>query len=384
MRHDLIVVGGGPVGVALARAASARLSVALVGEPPRAAPPPAGEFDARVYALSPANVAFLRGLGAWDALEPERITPVHAMSIFGDDARSRLQFDALEAGVPELAWIVEDGALQRALWQALGSIEVIGGAACERLVVDAERASLFFAGGRSIDARLVVGADGAQSFVRHAAGIGARESDYAQAALVGNFRAARPHANAARQWFQHGAVLALLPLAQGQVSMVWSLPADEAERLAGLSPEALAAAVGEASRGALGELAPASAVRSYRLRRLAARSVVAPRIALAGDAAHVIHPLAGQGLNLGLQDVGGLAGTLARREAGRDPGEHALLRRYERARAEAVLAMDGVVHGLFRLYGARNRVVARARNMGLNLTDRLPVLKNVLMRRAMG
>jgi ubiquinone biosynthesis UbiH/UbiF/VisC/COQ6 family hydroxylase len=384
VRLDLIVVGGGPVGAALARAASASLSVALVGEPPRFAPPSAAEFDARVYALSPANVAFLRSLGAWDALGPERLTPVHALSIFGDDARSRLDFDALEAGVPELAWIVEDGALQRALWQALGGIEVIGGVACERLVVDAERASLFFADGRSLDARLIVGADGAQSFVRRAAGIGARASDYGQAALVANFHAARPHANVARQWFQDGAVLALLPLPRGQVSMVWSLPAHEAERLAGLSPTALAAAVGEASRGALGELAPASAVRSYPLRRLAARSVVAPRIALAGDAAHVIHPLAGQGLNLGLQDARVLAGTLASREAGRDPGEHALLRRYERTRAEAVLAMDGVVHGLFRLYGARSRVVARARNLGLNLTDRLPVLKNVLMRRAMG
>jgi ubiquinone biosynthesis UbiH/UbiF/VisC/COQ6 family hydroxylase len=243
VRHDLIVVGGGPVGAVLARAASASLSVALVGEPPRLAAPSAGEFDARVYALSPANVAFLRDLGAWDALQSERITPVHAMSIFGDDARSRLGFDALEAGVPELAWIVEDGALQRALWQALGRVEVIGGAACERLVVDAERASLFFADGRRIDARLVAGADGAQSFVRHAAGIGARESDYGQAALVGNFRAARPHANTARQWFQDGAVLALLPLPQGQVSMVWSLPADEAERLAGVPPAVLAAAV---------------------------------------------------------------------------------------------------------------------------------------------
>jgi 2-octaprenylphenol hydroxylase len=383
VRHDLIVVGGGPVGVAVARAA-AGLSVALVAEPPRAAEPPSAEFDARVYALSPGNVAFLRGIGAWGALPQERLAPVHAMSIFGDDAAARLQFDALQGGVPELAWIVEDAALQRALWRHLPGVEVIRGASCERLVIDAERATLCFADGRSVDARLVVGADGAHSFVRGAAGIGARETEYGQAALVGNFRCARPHGNTARQWFQKGgAVLALLPLPGGQVSMVWSLAPEDAARLAGMPPPALAAAVSEASHGALGELVSASPARSYPLRRLAARASVAPRVALAGDAAHVVHPLAGQGLNLGLQDARVLAETLTQREPGRDPGDHRLLRRYERARAEPVLAMDSVIHGLFRLYSADNRVLARARNAGLNLTDRLPVLKNVLMRRAM-
>jgi ubiquinone biosynthesis UbiH/UbiF/VisC/COQ6 family hydroxylase len=382
VRHDLIVVGGGPVGVALARAA-AGLSLALVGEAPRAAAPAAGEFDARVYALSPGNVAFLRAIGAWSALDLSRVTPVHAMSICGDDGRARLEFDALEGGVPELAWIVEDGALQRALWAGLRGAEAIG-AACERLVIDADRATLVLADGRSLDARLVVGADGGQSFVRRAAGIGARESDYGQAALVANFHCELPHANTARQWFQEGgAVLALLPLPAGQVSMVWSLPGDEARRLGEGSAAELAAAVTEASRRELGELRPASPARSYPLRRLAAHAITAPRLALAGDAAHVIHPLAGQGLNLGLQDARVLAETLLGREPGRDLGEHRLLRRYERRRAEPVLAMDGVVHGLFRLYHSPSPLLARARNAGLNLADRLPVLKNVLMRRAM-
>lgn len=383
MRHDLIVVGGGPVGASLARAVSG-LSVALVGEPPRTAAQSAEEFDSRVYALSPGNVAFLRAIGAWDALDARRLAPVHAMSIHGDDGRAQLTFDALEGGVPELAWIVEDMALQRALWSALPGIEVLSGAACERLVVDADQATLFIVGGRRVDARLVVGADGAQSFVRREAGIGASESDYGQAALVANFHCARPHGNTARQWFQSGgAVLALLPLPGAQVSMVWSLPAHEAERLGALDAGALAAAATAGSRAAVGELVAASAARSYPLRRLAAQSLVAPRIALAGDAAHVIHPLAGQGLNLGLQDARVLAETLAQREPGRDPGEYRLLRRYERRRAEPILAMDGVVHGLFRLYNAGDPLLGRLRNAGLNLTDRLPVLKNVLMRRAM-
>jgi 2-octaprenylphenol hydroxylase len=383
VRHDLIVVGGGPVGAALARAVRG-LSVALVGEAPRAAPPPADELDSRVYALSPGNVAFLRAIGAWDALDPARLTAVHAMSIHGDDGRAHLEFDALDAGASELAWIVEDQALQRALWSDMRGIDVLAAAACERLVVDGPLATLRLADGRRADARLAIGADGAQSFVRRAAGIGARETDYGQAALVANFHCRLPHRNTARQWFEPGgSVLALLPLPGDQVSMVWSLPADEARRLGALEPQALARAAAEASQRALGELAPASPPRSYPLRRLAARSLVAPRVALVGDAAHVIHPLAGQGLNLGLQDARALAETLAQREPGRDPGELRLLRRYERARAEPVLAMDGVVHGLFRLYHAPGTLAARARNAGLNLTDRLPVLKNVLMRRAM-
>jgi ubiquinone biosynthesis UbiH/UbiF/VisC/COQ6 family hydroxylase len=381
--HDLIVVGGGPVGASLARAARA-LSVALVAEPPPDRPLAAAQFDSRVYALSPANVAFLERIGCWRAIPPERLTPVHAMSIHGDDGRAQLRFDALDGGVQELAWIVEDYALQRALWSDLSGIEVVGGAACERLVVDSTCATLFLSHGRAVQASLVVGADGAHSFVRSEAGIGASESDYGQAGVVANFHCAKPHGHTARQWFQGGgAVLALLPLPGGQVSMVWSLPVGKAERVSALDPGALAAEVSLASHGVLGELRAASVPRSYPLRRLAARSLVAPRIALAGDAGHVIHPLAGQGLNLGLQDVRVLADTLIERERGRDPGDYRLLRRYERSRAEPILAMDGVVHGLFRLYGAESGLMSRLRNAGLNLTDRLPVVKNILMRRAM-
>jgi ubiquinone biosynthesis UbiH/UbiF/VisC/COQ6 family hydroxylase len=383
VRHDLIVVGGGPVGASLARAVRG-LSVALVAESPPDRPAPPAQFDARVYALSPGNVAFLQAIGCWRSLAPERLVPVHAMSIYGDDGRARLEFDALEGGVAELAWIVEDIALQRALWSDLSGVEVVGGAACERLIIDSSQATLLLADGRALQASLVVGADGAQSFVRREAGIGATESEYGQAAVVGNFHCGKPHGNTARQWFQAGgAVLALLPLPGAQVSMVWSLPAHEAERVTRLDPAALAAEVARASQGLVGDLAASSAVRSYPLRRLAARSLVAPRIALAGDAAHVIHPLAGQGLNLGLQDARALAETLAGREPGRDPGDYRLLRRYERSRVEPILAMDGVVHGLVRLYGAESGLMSRLRNAGLNLTDRLPVLKNILMRRAM-
>jgi ubiquinone biosynthesis UbiH/UbiF/VisC/COQ6 family hydroxylase len=219
-----------------------------------------------------------------------------------------------------------------------------------------------------------VGADGAHSFVRAQAGIAARERDYGQSALVANFRCERPHHHVAHQWFQRGAVLALLPLPGDHVSMVWSRPTEPCD---------LAHEVETASGGILGQLELVTAPRSYRLRRIAAERMAKPRVALAGDAAHVIHPLAGQGLNLGLQDARALAQVLAEREPSRDPGDLRLLRRYERLRAEPILAMDTMVDTLFRLFGAEHAAAARLRNAGLNLTDRLPVVKNLLMRQAM-
>jgi ubiquinone biosynthesis UbiH/UbiF/VisC/COQ6 family hydroxylase len=201
--------------------------------------------------------------------------------------------------------------------------------------------------------------------------------------VVANFRCEKPHANVAYQWFQRGAVLALLPLPGEQVSMVWSLPVLESKRVSALEPEALCREVESTARGTLGALALVTPPRSYPLRRLAAERLVAPRVALAGDAGHVIHPLAGQGLNLGLQDARALAAVLSSREPLRDPGDLRLLRRYERSRAEPILAMDTMVDSLFRLFGAENRLAAQLRNAGLNLTDRLPVVKNMLIRQAM-
>jgi ubiquinone biosynthesis UbiH/UbiF/VisC/COQ6 family hydroxylase len=375
-------VGGGPVGACLARAARG-LRVALVSHErrlPRGARD--GPFDARVYALSPGNVAFLREISAWDALPAERLNPVHAMRIFGDDGASSIEFDAYRAGVPELAWIVEDGALQDALWRGL-EVELFSPAECQDLNYQNEMVSLTLRDGRTLQGKLIVGADGANSFVRRLAGIEVKEKNYGQSAVVANFVCEKPHADTAWQWFQGGPVLALLPLPQARVSMVWSLASKEAERVAGLEPEALCREVEAASHGVLGALRLASPQKSYPLRRLSARRLVAPGIALVGDAGHVIHPLAGQGLNLGLQDARVLAAVLAGREPARDPGDLRLLRRYERARAEPILAMDTLIDGLHGLFNASHPSIVRLRNAGLNLTDRIPVLKNILVRQAM-
>ena len=394
---DVAVVGGGLVGAALARAL-AGTSLALVAAPP---PPQQGDFDSRVYALSPGNAAFLARLGAWSALPEERLTPVRAMRVYGDDGESLIEFDAYRSGASELAGIVEDRLLQAALWGGLesqpGLVRFAG--ALSRLETGGEQASLGLYDGARVAARLVAGADGARSLVRTQGGIASRERPYGQSAVVANFACSRPHRNVAWQWFQGsdggrsrsgaasgagGAVLALLPLPGDRASMVWSVPEAEARRLLEIDAAALCREVAIASREALGELSLITPPREFPRQRLAATRLVGPRIALVGDAAHVIHPLAGQGANLGLQDARVLAEVLGEREPGRDPGETRLLRRYERARAEDILAMRATVHGLYRLFGAPGAGIARLRNTGMKLVDRLPVLKNVLIRHAMG
>lgn len=386
MGFDLIIAGGGAVGASLARALRGH-SIALVasGRPPAAQAHPANDFDARAYALSPGSVEFLRSVKVWDAIPAERLTPVHAMRVFGDSPGAVLELDAYRTGVPELAWIVEDRALQAALWSALGTqdrLEIFAPAQLSSIELR-ESARVRLSEGRGLEADLLVGADSADSFVRAAAGIDAREKPYGQTAVVANFACERGHENIAYQWFQGGPVLALLPLPANQVSMVWSVPDAEAARLHGLDAEALAREVSGASKTTLGELHLVSAVKSFPLRRLTAGRMVLPHLALAGDAAHVIHPLAGQGLNLGLQDARVLAEVLANREPVRSPGDLALLRRYERERSEAILAMRSAVHGLHSLFGADRRAFGRVRNLGLNFTDRLPVLKNALVRHAL-
>ena len=385
MRFDVIVVGGGAVGASIARAARGH-SVALVaGAAPAEIPKASQGFDARVYALSPGSVEFLRSIRVWDAIAPERLTPIHAMRVFGDSQDARIEFDSYRAGVSELAWIVEDGALQAALWNSLRSqdnVELVVPARCVSVDLG-ETVRLGLADGRLLEADLLVGADGADSFVRSAAGIAANEKPYGQTAVVANFGCERPHENTAFQWFQGGPVLALLPLPGDRLSMVWSVPEQSAARLMAMDSESLGSEVSAASNRLLGALTTESAPQAYPLRRISAGRMVGPRLALAGDAAHVIHPLAGQGLNLGLQDARSLSEILRGREPVRAAGDPRLLRRYERDRSEAVLAMGSAVHGLQALFEAENPAVRRLRNLGLNLTDRLPVLKNVLLRHAL-
>lgn len=386
MDFDIVIVGAGLVGAGFAMGLrGAGLKLALVAtQAPAAA---AVSWDSRVYAISPGSAAFLDGLGVWKRLDRERINAVQEMHIRGDRANALLQFSAYESGLPELAWIVESRALQSALWQGLEhqhGLELVCPDRCEALQLRDDAAELTLASGRTLRARLVVAADGMHSWARQAAGIAVAEKAYGQMGVVANFACARPHHDTAYQWFREDGVLAYLPLPGQRMSMVWSTPDAHAAELLALPASAFCARVAEAGRDTLGPLEALSAPTQYPLARLRAARLVAPRIALIGDAGHVVHPLAGQGVNLGFGDARALARVLLERELFRDPGEIRLLRRYERARAEDILAFAWVTDGLQQLFAAPGGAAARLRNAGLNLTNALPVVKNLLIRRALG
>jgi 2-polyprenylphenol 6-hydroxylase len=384
MDFDVIIVGGGLAGLSLAVALKrCRLSIALVeGRTPLR---PEG-WDARIYAVSPANARFLEEIGAWAHLDPDRVQPVRAMEVYGD-AGGRLDFSAYDAGVSELAWIVEASLMQRELWETArrqGNVSLLCPGVPRRLTFAEDAATLTLADGKELRGRLVVAADGADSWTRAAAGIDATFKPYKQHGVVANFATEKPHRDRACQWFRDDGVLAYLPLPGNLISIVWSTPPEHAAELLALSPEAFCERVADASGRRLGALSLVTPPAAFPLRLMRAPRMAAPRLALIGDAAHAIHPLSGHGINLGFQDARVLAATLDQRPEHVDCGDLAWLRRFERARKEEVVALQTVTDGLQRLFGLPGQPFSLLRNAGLNFTHRLPVVKDLLVRYAMG
>ncbi|NML26873.1 UbiH/UbiF family hydroxylase [Zoogloea dura] len=382
MKFDVLVVGAGLAGAALAAALrGSRLKLGVVET--RAPARPAG-WDPRIYAISAANVDFLSSIGIWQHLDSTRITPIYDMEIHGD-AGGRLDFSAYDCGLRELAWIVESSLMQIELWETIKrqhNVTLISPAEPTALSMGADAASLTLADGRRLEARLIVAADGRDSWVRQAAGIGARNTPYDEKGVVANFRCAKPHRDTAFQWFRNDGVLAYLPLPEQHMSMVWSAPDALADELVGLPPQALCARVAEAGDFRLGELELVTPAAAFPLRLMRVDDVVQPRLALIGDAAHAIHPLSGHGINLGYQDAQVLAGLLAGLDPWRDPGELPVLRAYARARAEETALLQYTTHGLNRLFKPTHPLLSGIRNLGLNLTNTLPVVRNALVRYA--
>jgi len=385
MDYDLIIVGGGLAGLALAVALRrTRLKIAVVEA--RTPVRPAG-WDARIYAVSPSNARFLDDIGIWRHLDAARCQPVRKMSVFGDRG-GKLEFSAYDSGVDVLAWIVESSLLQRELWETArrqGNVDLLCPAVSALLDIGAGEAVLELADRSSLSARLIVAADGADSWTRAAAGIDVDFLDYGQMGVAANFTTGQPHRETAWQWFRADGILAWLPLPGDLISIVWSTPTAHAHELLALDPEEFCARVAGAGGYRLGGLDPATPPAAFPLRLMRAPRTVAPRLALIGDAAHTIHPLSGHGINLGFQDARSLAGTLAACPEHVDCGNVRWLRRHERARSEEVMALQSVTHGLQRLFGASDALApAVLRNFGMNLFDRLPVIKDALARYAMG
>lgn len=383
MNFDVVIVGGGLAGLALAAALRrSTLSVALVEG---RAPVFPEDWDSRIYAISPANVRFLDELGVWRHLDAARMEAVRTMEIHGD-AGGRLDFTAYGSGVSELAWILESSLMQRELWETVkrqGNLSLLCPARPQTLTIGSDAAHLTLEDGRKLAALLIVAADGADSWTRTAAGIDVRFDPYDQLGVVANFAVERPHRGTAFQWFRTDGVLAWLPLPDNRISMVWSTGADHGRELLALDPEALCARVAEAGGHRLGALELITAPAGFPLRLMRAPQAVAPRLALIGDAAHTIHPLSGHGINLGFQDARVLAGVLGDKPGHVDCGDLGLLRGYERARKEEVVTLQTLTDSLHDLFGPAAGSLSRLRNLGLNLTNTLPVVKNLLVRYAL-
>jgi 2-polyprenyl-6-methoxyphenol hydroxylase-like FAD-dependent oxidoreductase len=362
--YDVLVRGSGAVGAGLALALSRRgLSVALAG-----AARAGGGPDVRAYALNAASVALLTELKVWGALPPDAVTPVYDMHVEGD-AGAALDFSAWTQGVRQLAVIVDAAALDEALDAAVRYAPHV-----TRVVA-------------AVPCALTAVCEGRESSARVALGVHFSMHDYGQRAVAARLKASAPHQGIARQWFRSPDVLALLPFDRPQAecsyALVWSLPADRALELQRGDVAVFEQALAEATRGAAGELRLASERASWALVRGQAERVCGDGWVLLGDAAHVVHPLAGQGLNLGLADVAALVRVITEREPWRLLGDARLLRRYARARQAPTWAMGELTGGLLHLFASELPLARELRNRGLTLVNELPPLKRWLTARAL-
>lgn len=394
--YDLIIVGAGMVGSALASALQrSRLRVALVDASALPGtvtePSTASGFDARVSALSAASENLLRHLGAWQQLPADTAFAYEQMHVWDAEGTGQIGFTAAALSEPRLGHIVENRHVQNALLASIdpGRISLLGGRKVITLVREDTGWRLNLETGESLHAPLIVAADGARSRVRELAGMATREWDYLHHAIVTTVETAEPHQATAWQRFLPTGPLAFLPLpvrnGRHYCSIVWSLLPDAADAVMALDDVEFCQAIAEAFEYRLGKVVSADPRLRIGLRQRHAKTYVMPGLALMGDAAHSIHPLAGQGANLGFLDAAVLAEVLMQASSrGESLAELAVLQRYERQRMGNNLAMMAAMEGFQRLFHADALPLRWLRNAGMNLVDQHSLIKGQLMRQAMG
>lgn len=389
MKVDVAIIGGGMVGATLACAlADSPLTVVIIDPTTTIPPPNSTQFDLRVSAITRGSQRIFEHLGSWQEMVAQRVSPFRQMHVWEQSGHGEMHFDSAELSEPYLGHIVENRVILSSLHKLLGNkanIELLLGQRCTAMHHDADNWQLTLQNGQILNTTLVVGADGSNSWVRQQCAITARGWDYDQSALVTYVKTSLPHQETAWQRFLPDGPLAFLPLNDGYSSIVWSTSPQHATQLLALSEQVFATELATAYEGRLGEVTEVGPRAAFPLRFMVAEQYVLPGMALIGDAAHTIHPLAGQGVNLGILDAASLAEVL--QAAVRDHQSIAslkVLRRYERWRKSENMSMFVMVDQIQRLFGAQHRGLEWLRNFGMSGVQRLTPMKNLIIDHAMG
>ncbi|WP_034944620.1 FAD-dependent 2-octaprenylphenol hydroxylase [Erwinia oleae] len=388
--YDVIIAGGGMVGLAVACGLQGSgLKIAVLEREAPVATAADAPHALRVSAINAASERLLQHLDVWTQILAVRASAYHGMEVWDKDSFGRIEFDQRQQSLAHLGHIIENAVIHQALWDrasGLSDVTLVSPAELQQVAFGDNEAFVTLADGTMMSARLLVGADGAHSWLRNKADIPLAFWDYGHHALVANIRCEQPHEAVARQVFHGEGILAFLPLSDPHLcSIVWSLSPQEASRLQSM-PEALFnQQLSVAFDLRLGLCRVEGERKTFPLMGRYARSFAAHRLALVGDAAHTIHPLAGQGVNLGFMDAAGLIGEIRRlHQQGKDIGEHLNLRRYERSRKHSAAMMLACMQGFRELFNGNHPAKKLLRDVGLSLADKLPGVKPRLLKQAMG
>ena len=385
LEADVVVVGSGLVGLSAAIAFAKLDKRVVLVDAKKPTIKLKKAWDERVYALTPATETWLKSIGVWACIDASRVNPINAMHLFDDASEQPLVLRDEDANLPKLGIIVENQNLMHALWQQLKELDVtvITETPCQSLDNTQQQIVLSLANGQQIVAKLLVAADGVDSWVRKQVNISVTKKDFKQTAIVANFLAEKRHQNIARQWFLPHNVLALLPLRDSikakMVSIVWSVSTDRAAELLALSGEELAHNVYEHTHGILGELTHVGNVQAFALHQQTALQLITERVALIGDAAHQIHPMAGQGVNLGFRDVMQLASLATKLHSMHDIGDSSFLRQYERVRKADIVTMNTLTSSLDWLFASESSMVRKMMLWGFGNMKKQTSVKKLLI-----
>jgi len=383
--YDVVVVGAGLVGLAAVIALHAEgKRVALIDAKSSRVKNLRNEWDTRIYALTPATEAWLKTLGVWPLVHAARVNDVEAMALWHQASSDALTLNAEDARIDKLACIIENQNVMQALWQKIDTLDVaiMVGSSCQDIIEADDAIEISLESGKQISAALLIAADGAHSFVRQRLGISTKVKPFHQKAIVANYLAEKGHSNIARQWFAPHSTLALLPLPDNHVSMVWSLSTDLADELLNLTDDQLSQRVEVQSKKVLGNLSPVSEAPYFVLKQVTVSEMVIERVAFIGDAAHQVHPMAGQGANLGFRDVMALQAIITASHHLQDIGEKSFLRQFERARKADVVSMNALTTGLDDLFAQGNRQVQQLTDWGMQQLNKHNSIKSILIKQA--